>query len=242
MRVTTAITLLLALHSAEAFAPFPRAAITTSRLYEHQMLEGRKIAGDVVPMGNFVLVKTVGIKEKTDEGIFLAGKAKIVKTEGSVISVGPGKSHADSGKLQEVPLSPGDKVIYGKYDGIEIDLNGKPHMLIRDENVLVKYTGDKLSLDSVEVIRDNVLVYIDLKDQQTAGGILLATSKTGENRPSTGTVVKIGPGKMAGDGSIIPMRVGIGDKVKFRDFGGTEVEIGGEEHSVVKMEDILAIF
>jgi chaperonin GroES len=242
MTTIAILTLLVALCSgAQGFAPPQPSRTCFTQLHEN-LLEGRRIAGDIEPLNNFILVKTVGIKEQSEQGILLAGKSKIVKTEGTVISVGPGKSHPDTGKLFEIPLVAGEKVIYGKYDGIEIDLNGKPHMLVRDENVLVKYTGEKLVLDTVEVIRDNVLVHIDMKDQQTAGGILLSTSKTGENRPSTGTVVKVGAGKMAGDGSIIPMRVALGDKVKFRDFGGTEVEIGGEDYRVVRMEDIVASF
>ena len=240
MKIIVTISAALMLHSAHAFAPRPFRAFSTT-LYEN-MLEGRKIMGDIQPLNNFILVKTIGIKEQTDQGILLAGKSKIVKTEGTIVSVGPGSSHPESGRVIEIPLTAGEKVVYGKYDGIEIDLNGKPHMLVRDENVLVKYSGEKLSLETVEVIRDNVLVHIDVKDQQTAGGILLATSKTGENRPSTGTIVKVGTGKMAGDGSIIPIRVTVGDKVKFRDFGGTEVEMGGEEYNVVRTEDILAKF
>jgi chaperonin GroES len=240
-----ALMALLSVNGAQSFSPTPfvvrQVPASTSRLYEN-LLEGRKIAGEVQPLSNFVLVKTVGKKEATDEGILLAGSSKIVKTQGTVVAVGPGRTHEDTGRLIEIPLQQGEGVIYGEYDGTEIDLNGQPHMLIRDNDVLVKYTEDKLTLDSVDVIRNSILVQIDDDEQATAGGVLLASNSATEKRPSTGTVVKVGPGKMAGDGSVLPMPVSIGDKVKFMDFAGNEVEIEGEEYSVVKSEEILATF
>ena len=69
---------------------------------------------------------------------------------------------------------------------------------------------------------------------------ILATSSSKQSRASTGTVVKVGPGKMAGDGTPLPMDVTIGEKVKFVDFAGNNVEIEGEEYSVVKIAEVLA--
>lgn len=141
-----------------------------------------------------------------------------------------------------MPVEEGDGVVYGVYDGTEVDYNGDRHTLIRDDNVLVKYKGDTLTKDSVEATGDNVLVEVQTKDEETSGGLLLAKSKDDNSRPSTGTVVKVGPGKMASDGELMPMPVAVGDRVKFRDFAGNEVEIGEDEFSVVKMCDVLAKF
>jgi len=231
------------LSEAQAFAPSQQCALsrprTTSLFGKTNVLEGRKIGGFVKPVNEFVLVKTLGEKESSDGGILLAGSSKILKTQGTVVAVGPGKTHAETGKLFEIPLEEGDGVVYGQYDGTEIDLNGEAHMLIRDVNVLVKYSGDKLTLDAVDVLRDCVLVQIDDDQQSTAGGVFLAASAN-DKRPSTGVVVKVGEGQMTGDGTILPMGVSTGDKVKFMDFAGNEVEIDGEEYSVVHMGEILA--
>lgn len=213
----------------------------SSRCYA-TTIEGRKIAGEVQPLNNFLLVKTAKAVDKTDGGILLTGKAKIVKTEGKVISVGPGRTHPDSGLVFELPVQPGDGVVYGKYDGTEIDMDGEKHTLIRDDDILVKFHGDALTLDSVEVVRDNVLVYVQKKDIETEGGILIAKSSKSQSKPSTGEVIKVGPGKMAANGELMAMDVKPGDMVKFRDFAGNEVEIEGKEYSVVKMADILAKF
>jgi chaperonin GroES len=203
-------------------------------------LDGRKILGDVKPLNNFVLVRIADAKEKTEGGILLTGKAKIKKTEGIVSAVGPGRTHQDSGVVFDMPVNVGEGVVYGKYDGTEIDINGAKHVLIREDDVLVKFVGE-LTLDTVETVRDNVLVYAEKDESETEGGILIAKSSK-ESKPSTGSVAKVGPGKMASDGSLMAMDVAFGDMVKFRDFAGMEVEIEGKEYSVVKMADILAKF
>jgi len=239
--VSTFITLAL-LSNAEAFAPATRADSQISTKLYQNVLEGRKFGGEIKPLSEFILVKIVGKKEASDGGILLTGAAKEEKTRGQVVAVGPGKTHKETGRLIEIPVKPGDGVLYGKYDGTEININGEPHMLIRDNNVMITYSGENLTLDSVDVVRDCVLVQIDDDEQSTAGGLILATSSSDENRPSTGTVMKVGGGTMAGDGTLLPMKVSVGEKVKFMDFAGNEVEIEGEEYSVVKMAEIVAKF
>jgi chaperonin GroES len=219
-------------------APFKPAFRSSTQCFA-STLDGRKISGDIKPLNNFLLVKVAEAVDKTEGGILLTGKARIQKTEGLVISVGPGKTHQDSGIVFDMPVSVGEGIVYGKYDGTEIDISGSKHTLIRDEDILVKFTGE-LSLETVEVVRDNVLVKVDRSEEETDGGILIAKSSKTENKPSTGEVVKVGPGKMASDGSLMPMDVAVGDMVKFRDFAGNDVEIDDIEYSVVKMGDVLA--
>jgi chaperonin GroES len=207
-------------------------------------LEGRTVEGEVVPLNNFVLVKLAAAQEQTDGGILLTGKAKIVKTQGRVEAVGPGRTHPDSGLTIPVPLSAGEGVVYGKYDGTEIVYNDARHTIIRDDDVLIKFAdGDgALTIDNVEVIRDNVLVRVDTSEKTTEGGILIAKTSSADKRPSTGEVIKVGPGRTASNGDLMPMEVSVGDMIKFREFAGNEVEIDGQEYCVVKMADILAKF
>lgn len=240
------VLLSISLESILGFSPVastnrrPTTTTATSCSSLFSTLEGRKIAGEVKPLNNFLLVKIADVADKTEGGILLTGKAKIQKTEGTVVAVGPGRTHQDSGKVFDMPVSVGDGVVYGKYDGTEVDIDGKKHTLIRDDDILVKFTGDELTLDSADVVRDNVLVYVEQSEQETDGGILIAQSSKTENKPSTGEVIKVGPGKMASNGNLMEMDVQIGDMVKFRDFAGNEVDINDQEYSVVKMSDILA--
>jgi len=142
-----------------------------------------------------------------------------------------------------MPVKPGDGVVYGKYDGTEILIDGVRHSLIRDTDILVKFTGDKLTIDSVEAVNESVLVAVETRETSTSGGLLLASGKNDESkRPSTGKVVKVGPGRMSIDGALLQMTVSVGDVVKFRDFAGNEVKIGEDEYTVVKMTEIMAKF
>ena len=206
-------------------------------------IDGRTVdGGQVVPTNNFLLVKNVAVKEETEGGIFLTGKAKIQKTEGTVVKVGPGKTHPDTGAVFVMPVVEGDNVVYGEFDGTEIDIDGDKHTLIRDDDILIKFTGDELTLDSCSAVRDSILVYVETKETSTEGGILIASTKNTQNRPSTGKVVKVGPGRFATNGELMDMEIEEGDYVKFRDFAGNEIEINDEEYTVVHALDILAKF
>lgn len=208
------------------------------------LLDDRKISGDLTPLNNFLLVKVAEAEEQTEGGILLTGKAKIKKTEGTVVAVGPGRTHPYSGVVYTMPVTVGEGVLYGKFDGTEIDLNGAAHTLIRDEDILVKFASgaDGLSMDSVDVCNDQVLVFVDKSEKETEGGILIAKSSTSSDAPSTGQVVKVGPGRIAASGDRMPMTVAPGDLIKFRDFAGNEVEIDDQDYTVVRMGDILAKF
>ena len=157
-------------------------------------------------------------------------------------SIGPGRAHPDSGILFPMPVSPGDNVVYGQYDGTDINIDGVTHSLIRDENILVKYTGDALTIDSVEAVNDGILVLVETSEKSTSSGLILSTGGSDTQRPSTGEVVKVGPGRMGESGDMLPMNVEVGDQVKFMDFAGNEVKIGDQEYSMVKMCEVIAKF
>lgn len=242
MKFLGSICLAALLQQSSGFSLGAAPTIRESTTSLHTKLDGRTIRGDLVPLNNFLLVKIADMKEQTDGGILLTGKAKVKKAEGRVVSAGPGSTHKDSGIVFGMSVAAGEGVVYGKYDGTEIDIDGAKHMLIRDEDILVKFDGDELTMETADVTNDSVLVYVERKESSTEGGILIAKSSKVENRPSTGKVVKVGPGKMAASGDLMPMEVTEGDMVKFRDFAGNEVIIAEEEYSVVRMADVLAKF
>merc|ERR1740117_1381312 len=95
------VSLLAVASTATAFTTTITKPTTTSTSLEAK-IDGRTIEnGSVVPTNNFVLVKVAPNKEKTEGGILLTGKAKLVKTKGTVVSVGPGKTHPDTGELTQ---------------------------------------------------------------------------------------------------------------------------------------------
>jgi len=240
------LSVILAIPHADSFSPcLPsmHSAVTATSVARGAILEGREIEGTLTPTNNFVLVKVAKAVEQTTGGILLTGSAKIKKTEGLVISTGPGRTHSESGILFPMPVAPGESVVYGKYDGTEIDYDGEKHALIRDDDILVKWKGEQLTQESAEVVRDNVLVRVtDSKEEETTSGLVIASSSKKGSKPSTGEVVKVGPGRMASNGEIIKVDIQEGDMVKFRDFAGNEVMIGDDEFAVVRMGDVLAKF
>lgn len=92
----------------------------------------------VKPLGDKILVEVLEADEKTKGGIILPDTAKEEKTEGKVISVGAGR-YLDTGKIQPLEVKAGDKVIFGKYSGDEILIDGKKHKVIKESEVLAVY-------------------------------------------------------------------------------------------------------
>jgi len=87
------------------------------------------------PLGDRILVQRLAGEEKTKGGIIIPDTAKEKPQEAKVVAVGKGK-RTDDGKLQPVEVSPGDKVLFGKYSGSEIQLDGADYVIIRQDDVL----------------------------------------------------------------------------------------------------------
>jgi chaperonin GroES len=89
----------------------------------------------VVPLGDRVLVKPLESVEKTKGGILLPETAKEKPQEGEVIAVGDGKM-LDNGQKVALQVKKGDKVLYGKYSGSEVNIDGAEHLIVREDDIL----------------------------------------------------------------------------------------------------------
>lgn len=87
------------------------------------------------PLGDKILVKVLEAEEKTKGGIILPDTAKEEKTEGKVVAVGLGKM-LESGKIQALEVKKGDRVIFGKYAGDEIVIDGDKHKILKESEIL----------------------------------------------------------------------------------------------------------
>jgi chaperonin GroES len=87
------------------------------------------------PLGDRILLKPLEAKEQTKGGIVIPDTAKEKPQEGEIIAVGEGK-RGDDGKLVPLSLKIGDKVLYGKYSGTEITLDGNEYLITREDDVL----------------------------------------------------------------------------------------------------------
>ncbi len=86
------------------------------------------------PLHDRVIVQRIEEEEKTKGGIIIPDTAKEKPQEGRVIAVGPGK-HED-GKLIPLDVKEGDRILFGKYAGTEIKLNGEEHLILREDDIL----------------------------------------------------------------------------------------------------------
>ena len=89
----------------------------------------------VRPLNDRVLVKRMSEEEKTAGGLFIPDAAKEKPAKGIVIAAGLGKAD-DNGKRTPLEVKAGDKVLFGKYSGTEIKLDGEEHMILREDEIL----------------------------------------------------------------------------------------------------------
>ena len=87
------------------------------------------------PLQDRILVKRVDEEEKTKGGIIIPDSAKEKPQEGRVVAVGNGKV-LDNGDTQPLDVKKGDRVLFSKYAGTEVNLEGEEHLIIREDDVL----------------------------------------------------------------------------------------------------------
>ena len=87
------------------------------------------------PMNDRVLVTRVEEEQKTAGGIIIPDTAKEKPQEGKVVAVGPGKLD-DSGKRVPLEVKKGDRILFSKYAGTEIKMDGKEHIFMREDDIL----------------------------------------------------------------------------------------------------------
>jgi len=89
---------------------------------------------NIKPLEDRVVVKSVEPKDKTKGGIYLPDTAKEKPQEGKIMAIGPGKV-SNSGELIKMTVNVGDRVLYGKYSGTEITIDGKEYMIMRESDI-----------------------------------------------------------------------------------------------------------
>ena len=87
------------------------------------------------PLGDRVLVRRVEEEAKTKGGIIIPDTAKEKPQEGEVLSVGPG-ARDDTGKLQPLDVSVGDRILFGKWSGTEVKLDGEDLLIMKESDIL----------------------------------------------------------------------------------------------------------
>jgi len=92
---------------------------------------------------------------------------------------------------------------------------------------------------NIRPLQDRILVKRIEEEEQTEGGIIIPD--TAKEKPIEGKVIAVGKGKVSEDGKIMPLDVKKGDRILFGKYAGTEVKIEGEEHLIMREEDVLGV-
>jgi len=92
---------------------------------------------------------------------------------------------------------------------------------------------------NIRPLQDRILVKRIEEEEQTEGGIIIPD--TAKEKPIEGKVIAVGKGKVSEDGKIMPLDVKRGDRILFGKYAGTEVKIEGEEHLIMREEDVLGV-
>jgi chaperonin GroES len=91
----------------------------------------------------------------------------------------------------------------------------------------------------IRPLQDRVIVRRLEEEEKTKGGIIIPD--TAKEKPQEGKVIAVGKGKVTEEGKVIPLDVKAGDKILFGKYSGTEIKIEGEEHLIMREEDILGV-
>jgi len=95
---------------------------------------GVKNMASIKPLADRVLVKPDTAEEKTSSGIIIPDTAKEKPQRGTIVAAGPGK--VENGNKIEMSVKEGDKVLYGKYAGTELSLDGEDYLIMRESDIL----------------------------------------------------------------------------------------------------------
>jgi chaperonin GroES len=89
----------------------------------------------VKPLQDRILVKRLDLEEKTPGGIIIPDTAKEKPQEARVIAAGPGR-YLESGEIRKPAVKEGDRVLFGKYAGSEVKIDGVEHIILREDDIL----------------------------------------------------------------------------------------------------------
>ncbi|KAI0495949.1 hypothetical protein KFK09_022256 [Dendrobium nobile] len=190
----------------------------------------------IKPLGERVLVKIKISEEKSTGGILLPTAAQTKPQGGEVVAVGEGKTIGK--KKVDISVKTGAKVVYSKYAGTELEFGGANHIILKEDDIVgILETEDA---KDIQPLNDRVLIKVSLAEEKTSGGLLL--TEAAKEKPSTGTVIAVGPGSYDEEGNRKPLTIGAGSTVLYSKYAGSEFRgADGSDYIVLRASDVIAI-
>ncbi len=192
------------------------------------------------PVGSHILVCLKERKTESAGGVMLLEESVERPRDGTVISMGPGSKHPETGLDMPMPCNIGETVVLGEFVGTPVKYDNADHQFIKDDDVMFVYSGEKPDPNSLHMIGDQVLLEGDEMQCKTDGGLLLPDLKDSRPTLNTGVVRAVGPGKTTEKGGLIPMSVTVGTRVKYHKLAGEDIKIDGKHYKVLLDSDLLA--
>jgi chaperonin GroES len=91
----------------------------------------------------------------------------------------------------------------------------------------------------IRPLQDRVIVKRVEEEEKTSGGIIIPD--TAKEKPQQGKIIAVGKGKVGDDGKVTPLDVKVGDRILFGKYSGSEVKLDGDEHLIMREDDILGV-
>jgi len=107
----------------------------SSPVFQTNNIKLQEDSMNVKPLSDRIIIRPLEAEQKTAGGIIIPDNAKEKPQKGEVVAVGAGKI-ADNGQKVEMTLKVGDKVLYGKYSGTEVAIDGTDYLIMRESDVL----------------------------------------------------------------------------------------------------------
>lgn len=179
-----------------------------------------QVKGELSPLFDYVLIKAKEAVTSTKSGLLLP-------------------TSSETGVQVPVWAQVGMKVLHGKYGVEEVKYNDEDHVLVRDDDVLLSYSGDEPTLESIQMPRGKVLLKLLDEKEESQGGILLSK---GAAKPDTtiGEVVAVGEDALDRFGKPITTDLAVGDTVRFRFGNEVKLDLGKSEFRSVDVSECLA--
>jgi chaperonin GroES len=98
---------------------------------------------------------------------------------------------------------------------------------------------EEISEMKVRPLHDRIIVKRIKEEETTKGGIIIPD--TAKEKPSEGKVIAVGDGKLLENGKRVPLQVKAGERILFGKYSGTEIKIEGEEHLIMREDDVMAV-
>jgi chaperonin GroES len=95
----------------------------------------KKAASKIQPLADRVVIKALEDAEQMRGGLYIPDTAKEKPSQGEIVATGPGKL-SDEGTRIEMDVKVGDKVLYGKYSGTDVTLDGEEYLILRESDIL----------------------------------------------------------------------------------------------------------